>query len=194
MDEKKKITNKITRQLVKVSKSKTQLQPGQQARFYIFSADLKHKFNFLTTNFRVQKIFDNSRKMNAYVEKNALRYIVQDQPATIVATLPHSLSQEFPNLLGALTAHPAVSILQQPQRSVKSFLRSTMKEDRLVGQSPSQPFFGCHAINAPPKENGTRAVIGQFGERNVVRMSAAVLLGERCVTSKKRLREDYWWA
>ena len=48
--------------------------------------------------------------MNAYVEKNALRYIVQDQPATIVATLPHSLSQEFPNLPGALTAHPAVSI------------------------------------------------------------------------------------
>ena len=48
--------------------------------------------------------------MNAYVEKNALRYIVQDQPATIVATLPHSLSQEFPNLSGALTAHPAVSI------------------------------------------------------------------------------------
>ena len=31
-------------------------------------------------------------------------------------------------------------------------------------------------------------MIGQFGERNVVRMSAAVLLGERCVTSKKRLR------
>lgn len=65
--------------------------------------------------------------------KNALRHIVQDQPATIVATLPHSLSQEFPNLSGALTAHPAVSILQQPQRSVKSFLRSTMKDDRLVG-------------------------------------------------------------
>ena len=34
-------------------------------------------------------------------------------------------------------------------------------------------------------KNGTLAVIGQFGERNVVRMSAAVLLGERCVTSKK---------
>lgn len=65
--------------------------------------------------------------------KNALRHIVQDQPAGIVATLPHSLSQEFPNLSGALTAHPAVSILQQLQRSVKSFLRSTMKEDRLVG-------------------------------------------------------------
>ena len=37
-------------------------------------------------------------------------------------------------------------------------------------------------------KNGTRAVIGKFGERNVVRMSAAVLLGERCVTSKKWLR------
>ena len=31
-------------------------------------------------------------------------------------------------------------------------------------------------------------MIGQFGEGNVVRMSAAVPLGERCVTSKKRLR------
>ena len=34
----------------------------------------------------------------------------------------------------------------------------------------------------------TRAVISQFGERNVVPMSAAVSLGERCVTSKKLLR------
>ena len=41
--------------------------------------------------------------------KNALRYKVQDQPATIV-TFPHSLSQEFPDLSGALTALTAVSI------------------------------------------------------------------------------------
>lgn len=51
--------------------------------------------------------------MNTCVEKCTERYsddIVQDHPANIAATLPHSLSQEFPNLSGALTAHPAVPI------------------------------------------------------------------------------------
>ena len=51
--------------------------------------------------------------------KNALRHIVQDQPATIVATLPHSLSQGFPNFSGALTAHPAVSITKAAAEKCK---------------------------------------------------------------------------
>ena len=77
--------------------------------------------------------------------------MLEDQPATIDSTLPHSLSQEFP-ISGALTAHPAVSILQQLQRRVKSFLRSTMKKNRLVGLN----FFGIDEyLNAEDLLNGT---------------------------------------
>lgn len=65
--------------------------------------------------------------------KKCTEYIVQDQPATIVATLPHSLSQEFPNLSGHLQHIQLNQSLQQLQKSVKSFLRSTMKEDRSPG-------------------------------------------------------------
>ena len=78
-------------------------------------------------------------------------------------------------------------------------------ENRQCLQSCSLPLFCLDATQRSPKRTaadirttflshcpcglfGTRAVIGLFGERNVVRMSAAVLLGERCVTSKKRLR------
>ena len=86
--------------------------------------------------------------------KIALRYIVQDQPATIVATLPHSLSQEFPNLSGHLQHIQLRQSLQQLQRSVKSFLRSTMKEDRLVGLNLSF-FWVDEYLNAEVLLNGT---------------------------------------
>lgn len=62
--------------------------------------------------------------------KNALRYIVQDQPVNIVATLLHSLSQEFPNLPGALTADPAVSITTAAAEKCKKLFEVN---DRLVG-------------------------------------------------------------
>jgi len=39
-------------------------------------------------------------------------------------------------------------------------------------------------------ENGTKAVIGPAMERNVVRLSAAVSLGERCVTSQKTAAKE----
>ena len=61
---------------------------------------------------------------------------MQDPPATIVETLPHCHPQEFPNLSRAFTALSSnhySNYREVFQCTKKTYLRSTMKEDRLSG-------------------------------------------------------------
>ncbi|KAL9977108.1 hypothetical protein ACROYT_G014479 [Oculina patagonica] len=65
---------------------------------------------------------------------------VDNPPATIVETLPHCRPQEFPNLSRAFTALLTLPITTATAersfsalRRLKTYLRSTMKEDRLSG-------------------------------------------------------------
>ena len=61
---------------------------------------------------------------------------MQDPPATIVETLPHCHPQEFPNLSRAFTglsSNHYSNYTEVFQCTKKTYLRSTMKEDRLSG-------------------------------------------------------------
>ena len=61
---------------------------------------------------------------------------MQDPPAKIVETLPHCHPQEFPNLSRAFTALSSnhySNYREVFQCTKKTYLRSTMKEDRLSG-------------------------------------------------------------
>ena len=63
---------------------------------------------------------------------------MHDPPATIVETLPHCHPQEFPNLSKAFTAlssNQYSNYREVFQCTKKTYLRSTMKEDRLNGLS-----------------------------------------------------------
>ena len=70
---------------------------------------MKHKFKFLTTNFRVKKIFDNSRKTNASVEKCTATYSTRSASQHCCNTSAFAFTRVL-KFIGALTAHPAVSI------------------------------------------------------------------------------------